>query len=50
MAKECSTCTHYIYEYGMEDNDEYCNKGIDINTIPEPEEDPCFVCKEYNSK
>lgn len=32
-------CKHYVYEYGFEDNDEYCKKGWDINY--------CSFCK-YN--
>lgn len=45
MPKDCSTCKKYCYEFGMEDNDEYCSDGIDLNTIPE--DDDNFECSNY---
>ena len=45
MPKDCSTCKKYCYEFGTEDNDEYCSSGIDINTIPE--DDDNFECSNY---
>ena len=45
MAKDCSTCKKYCYEYGLEDNDEYCHDGIDLNTIPEDVDN--FECPHY---
>lgn len=35
-------CKHYVYEYGFEDNDEYCKKGWDINY--------CSFCKHNKAK
>lgn len=45
IAKDCSTCRKYYYEYGIEDNDEYCKDGIDLNSIPEDDDD--FECPNY---
>lgn len=45
MTKDCSTCKKYCYEYGVEDNDEYCKDGIDLNLIPES--DTSFECANY---
>ncbi len=35
-------CEHYAYEFGFEDNDEYCKKGYDINY--------CSFCKHNKAK
>lgn len=45
MVKDCSTCKKYGYEYGSEDNDEYCHDGIDLNAILE--DDSSFECPRY---
>jgi hypothetical protein len=45
MAKDCSTCSKYRWEYGMEDHDEYCLDGIDLNSISEDDEH--FECPNW---
>lgn len=47
MIKDCRDCVKYTYEFGMEDNNEYCKDGIDLNTIPE--DDTPFVCPNHES-
>jgi hypothetical protein len=42
--KGCENCGNYIYEKGWEDNNEYCLKGIDLNTIPTEKADPNYKC------
>ena len=46
--KDCRDCAKYKYEYGMEDNDEYCMDGIDLNSIPE--DDTHFSCPNHKVK
>jgi hypothetical protein len=45
MAKTCFDCSKCIYEIGLEDNDQYCLDGIDLNSIPDDEEH--FECPNY---
>lgn len=48
MSKDCSTCAKYRYEYGMEDNDEFCLDDINLKSIPEDDEN--FECPNYKKE
>mgnify|MGYP000872136624 CR=1 FL=1 len=50
MYKGCENCSNCIYEKGQEDYDQYCLKGIDINTIPDQEDDLNYKCPKWRKE
>lgn len=47
MYRGCENCANNIYERGWEDYSQYCLKRIDMDNIPEKEENPNYKCEKW---
>lgn len=47
MYKGCENCGNYYYHKGPEDIDEGCLKYVDINIVPEKEENKDYKCPNW---